>query len=100
SNNQYLPSFPTRRSSDLKRLELGVGKRSSGRRQVVHLRDAEQDQEGEAVPERRRLPRGQLTLTAPIAAARVEPGCGPLGWHVYRSEEHTSELQSRENLVC
>src|SRR5207302_7023379 len=24
----------------------------------------------------------------------------PSGWNTWRSEEHTSELQSRENLVC
>src|SRR5690606_40912025 len=30
----------------------------------------------------------------------VVPGAAPSPLHVVRSEEHTSELQSRENLVC
>src|SRR5690606_40934889 len=30
----------------------------------------------------------------------VEAGTGRYLWHSQRSEEHTSELQSRENLVC
>src|SRR3712207_7972994 len=46
---------------------------------------------------------GPFGLTAPWAVA-VEPGCIlPLGRReqaVFRSEEHTSELQSRQYLVC
>src|SRR5690606_41869259 len=34
------------------------------------------------------------------AGGHVVPGSNPSGTTVYRSEEHTSELQSRENLVC
>src|SRR5690606_40895317 len=30
----------------------------------------------------------------------LEQSAGPDGWDDLRSEEHTSELQSRENLVC
>src|SRR5690606_41447835 len=30
----------------------------------------------------------------------VQLGCGPMGNEKIRSEEHTSELQSREKLVC
>src|SRR5690606_40374730 len=34
-------------------------------------------------------------------AAKPTPPAAPAGWHAQaRSEEHTSELQSRENLVC
>src|SRR5262249_3141847 len=55
------------------RLELGVRNLTAAGRQVVHLRDAEQNQEGEAVPEGRRLPRRQRPLTAAVATARVEP---------------------------
>src|SRR5690606_40795162 len=48
--------------------------------------------------------RGMRAATSPrgCTARRVSPGTsqsGPLGM-VVRSEEHTSELQSRENLVC
>src|SRR5690606_22761735 len=35
-----------------------------------------------------------------LAIAPREPGREPLAKVFYRSEEHTSELQSRENLVC
>src|SRR5690606_41641537 len=66
-----LPSFPTRRSSDLYALVAGLALptvRSALMIVVVALARAS----------RRRLPWGQSL----------------------RSEEHTSELQSRENLVC
>src|SRR5690606_39444346 len=34
------------------------------------------------------------------AGAAMVPGPGARGRFAFRSEEHTSELQSRENLVC
>src|SRR5436305_6636850 len=72
-NRPDLHSFPTRRSSDLDR--LGAGDRAEhGQHQV---REAVA-----AAVQRRRLPLG--------------PGAA----HVRRSEEHTSELQSRPQLVC
>src|SRR2546422_2273315 len=39
---------------------------------------------------------------APRAAPELGrcPGSAPRGWHHPRSEEHTSELQSRLHLVC
>src|SRR5690606_40541863 len=64
-----LPSFPTRRSSDLRNPS-----RSSSRRRAPRER---------APPAPRR--------------ARAPGGDAP---SLRRSEEHTSELQSRENLVC
>src|SRR5690606_40348417 len=79
------PSFPTRRSSD------GHGRRA-----------------GHAFRPARRLRRTVLWLAAlalmlwffmwlqSLSAPAVEPGVDPPA----RSEEHTSELQSRENLVC
>src|SRR5690606_41315092 len=84
----YLPSFPTRRSSDLAILRrpdrcAGAGRNAepgahgSARRQSASIRKI--DRSGSAACQR--LPR-------PPSA----------GWP--RSEEHTSELQSRENLVC
>src|SRR5690606_41411621 len=66
----HLHSFPTRRSSDLPY----VGRRFRGRVVRTLLRGEPIFQQGEATT----TPRG-FTL---------------------RSEEHTSELQSRENLVC
>src|SRR5690606_42082786 len=83
-----LPSFPTRRSSDLRstapRSVPGRGATaksaraitSSARSQVGRLRAAS-------------APRMRVISTSSPKVASVS-----------RSEEHTSELQSRENLVC
>src|SRR5690606_41326461 len=73
-----LPSFPTRRSSDL----------------------------GISMPTRS-VPFGAVSpVSAGASSAEVASpeGCADSGAagaaHAARSEEHTSELQSRENLVC
>src|SRR5690606_41528282 len=72
-DHRHLHSFPTRRSSDL---ETGAdrGPVRQYRRGGVRLRHRAAEPRG---PVQRRV--------------RRQPG---------RSEEHTSELQSRENLVC
>src|SRR5438874_5595270 len=44
-------------------------------------------------PRQDRLPRVPLELTGALASER-------LAEHLWRSEEHTSELQSRRDLVC
>src|SRR5690606_41569603 len=80
-----LHSFPTRRSSDLR--DLGpLPQRRSGhpQRARVHGRNE------------------RLGLRAPHRRQRADPdGGGTRGAAPpLRSEEHTSELQSRENLVC
>src|SRR5207302_8887770 len=77
-----LPSSPTRRSSD-----LGVGQ-AGGRRRPGP---------------RRGLP--ALVLVQQLDQARVAQGeelvtRTALATRAWRSEEHTSELQSREKLVC
>src|SRR5690606_41984949 len=94
---EELHSFPTRRASDLARVG-GV---------VEHERGV-------------LAPGGEQALLEPGAADLLEPdgrddlvgvdvaaaqrhglaGVRGEGFHRYRSEEHTSELQSRENLVC
>src|SRR5690606_41875185 len=94
----HLLSFPTRRSSDLNpvtrfcttELKIRVMRdfaRSLGWESwtnVVGLRADEPGRVGRALdPERKRE---RWTNVCPLAEAR--------------SEEHTSELQSRENLVC
>src|SRR5690606_40019925 len=72
-HHRHLPSFPTRRSSDL-REGRGGGRLALLRRPRQHL-----------LPAR---------LGQPLSLhARRRPA-------LPRSEEHTSELQSRENLVC
>src|SRR5437763_13768048 len=64
-----LPSFPTRRSSDLKT--------------------------GESQPAGHKNPWVRIIVYLVLAAA-----VGLIVWRVYRSEEHTSELQSPMYLVC
>src|SRR5690606_41960165 len=80
-----LPSFPTRRSSDL-------GLRLTSWRYARQFPRPSDDV-------RSRIPwppqgRGWWTKYPPISAL-AQPVRHPA-----RSEEHTSELQSRENLVC
>src|SRR5690606_40283967 len=80
-----LPSFPTRRSSDLGRGPAaaqahagpgcGAARRGSG-------------------------PRARRDNAADRARCRRARWAAPRATVAPRSEEHTSELQSRENLVC
>src|SRR5690606_40968467 len=79
-----LPSFPTRRSSDLGEPEVAL---------VVDL-VAHHDRGRQAVLEERQHALGLLGEQLGPGVRR-EPGPGQV-----RSEEHTSELQSREKLVC
>src|SRR5690606_40559877 len=77
--HRALHSFPTRRSSDLTwRRECSASPRSS--------RWTSTGWDGWSASPRRKA--------APLAPASSS------GSAVSRSEEHTSELQSRENLVC
>src|SRR5690606_42108340 len=79
-----LLSFPTRRSSDLlARLGVAVGPGLGG---------------GRTGRVGGRAGSGQLVLQ-PVQGLRRRFGLQGLG-QGRRSEEHTSELQSRENLVC
>src|SRR5690606_41832182 len=75
-----LHSFPTRRSSDLERAD-----RLPAPHVPQHVRD-------------------QLAVNAHVDLRELTPAVDrearPVREHAARSEEHTSELQSRENLVC
>src|SRR5690606_42023825 len=90
----HLPSFPTRRSSDLDRRRSPL--RSAGRASFHVV--------GLSLPAvfRAKLRMAPGSCLRGNAAARRPPepfdreGNAGLG----RSEEHTSELQSREKLVC
>src|SRR5207253_9526902 len=85
-----LPSFPTRRSSDL------VGHEGSGPYRRLVVGEREEGRPAADVPEPQDAVAGGQHAVAPLAAAA--PGEDLLA--VRRSEEHTSELQSRGHLVC
>src|SRR5206468_6838076 len=74
-HHRPLRSFPTRRSSDLA---------------VLHAKDD--------VPQR--LPRGRLTFVDRRIEVSPNREVGVDRYPDDRSEEHTSELQSRSDLVC
>src|SRR5207247_10343505 len=98
--SRNFPPFPTRRSSDLEAHErkkaVGrsagdepdlprLGKRPKGRRDVTAIALLE-------------LAEARLKPVPVVEGERVEPGIVTRPRH-FRSEEHTSELQSRVDLV-
>src|SRR5690606_40828577 len=94
------PSFPTRRSSDLKLRSFGLSNFRGWRiAEVMRLcRELGVPQPVVCQPYYNMLNRGP--------EVEILPACGHYGLGVVpyspiarRSEEHTSELQSRENLV-
>src|SRR5690606_39516908 len=89
---QFPHSFPTRRSSDLD-LASFVETRAHTVEQRTH-RDRRQAHRALALAEGSG-DRGQQSRLRLERDARPPPAKG-----LHRSEEHTSELQSRENLVC
>src|SRR5690606_40278266 len=88
-----LHSFPTRRSSDLDDVHAD----GSGLQVVV-----QREEELAAYRFRHRLCRARIESdTTPRAGSVFFPTQPPVRLTFgRRSEEHTSELQSRENLVC
>src|SRR5690606_39526771 len=91
-HNRELHSFPTRRSSDLRRIIHEIFRLPEPDRQALFRR-------------------GHFEFPSEsVAPFRRQPGLGGTGcaagegrrgrFSLVRSEEHTSELQSRENLVC
>src|SRR5690606_39321310 len=88
-DHRYLPSVPTRRSSDLESLPFGG---NSGVIKVGHPADI-----------------AHKPVTVDLGIGRFPGFVGIMQIRfiqiarlhaAVRSEEHTSELQSRENLVC
>src|SRR5690606_41589014 len=77
---RHLPSFPTRRSSDLEEI---AARRQREMQEKLRQRLEQQRRAGQ--------PGAQTTVRRPDTLGRPT---------ATRSEEHTSELQSRENLVC
>src|SRR5690606_41552061 len=87
-----LPAFPTRRSSDLPRgLETELVPARGYQLELVP-----------PVPLPRKLTLELLRMPAKVrdSVRRTREVLERVGADVVRSEEHTSELQSREKLVC
>src|SRR5690606_41335094 len=78
-----LPSFPTRRSSDLTAARTRSPEVSN---ETIELFSACRSSTSSALSFSSMPRRSEIVLPIPTSLAR--------------SEEHTSELQSRENLVC
>src|SRR5690606_42026764 len=83
------PLFPTRRSSDLAQTVRGNDALESAER-LDAMADLADGKSGEAL---RRLRISKERSAKEDASTRCRAALA-------RSEEHTSELQSRENLVC
>src|SRR5206468_11226564 len=79
-----LHSFPTRRSSDL-----------AGHRQIEQFGNRLQIPESVGG-----IGMAQIGRQPDHLARRVFAGAIPVDQRAHRSEEHTSELQSRSDLVC
>src|SRR5207302_9838650 len=99
-SHTYLPSFPTRRSSDLVLVDEELDEALEERGPLLGRRAGEPQglaylarlEVGQAKPDVDRLTQDLLRR---VVSDRLDLDA-PLG---RRSEEHTSELQSRENLV-
>src|SRR5690606_41587805 len=86
-------SFPTRRSSDLnalRHLEANAGRRGEDLTDEVELGPGLQAIDVDVATETQRIYRAADHALEVPDARKIDE----------RSEEHTSELQSRENLVC
>src|SRR5207302_2492472 len=95
SYHRYLPPFPTRRSSDLPNSKPFVAEPLSSSQAQI---------QGPPLPLARRLrvfDATMLVMGGTIGSGIfMNPALVARQIHTPRSEEHTSELQSRENLVC
>src|SRR5690606_40274192 len=94
--SRALPSFPPRRSSDLAEAQVGALLGAEATRQPFTRNG------NELVGVGRQCPNAHLAIGAE-AQQPLAVGMECRREHevaVARSEEHTSELQSRENLVC
>src|SRR5690625_6250611 len=86
-----LLSFPTRRSSDL---ETGAHKNTS-----VSPRPREMSERPCGSPPSTGSGQASIRKAYPVPSLSKHQGDGSIPHHA-RSEEHTSELQSRGHLVC
>src|SRR5690606_39430688 len=100
TNNKHLHSFPTRRSSDLNKHENYSSLEDEEiRKQIQTAHQTLLEATGKA-PHLIRLPNGDFDQR--VLRIANELNYTVIQWDTdsLRSEEHTSELQSRENLVC
>src|SRR5204862_7381608 len=98
-DHRELPSFPTRRSSDLEYIEAGS--------YSEHTRDANvEDMCAIKLRQRVLVDVSQRKLSTTVLGEQLSMplALAPTGLagmqYADRSEEHTSELQSRRDLVC
>src|SRR5699024_11639349 len=88
-----LRSFPTRRSSDLRSPLIRLDPEPRFGVEEVQARGVGSDTDGVAATDRRASSHSRHEI--PLTALHIRPTVD-----VGRSEEHTSELQSRFDLVC
>src|SRR5690606_39929745 len=89
---QKLHTFPTRRSSDLGKERKGKerkGKERKGKKRKEKERKGKEEKKGNSTR--------HMDDMSTFSRRRLKSYRSHKSW---RSEEHTSELQSRENLVC
>src|SRR5690606_41230184 len=94
-----IPSFPTRRSSDLPRALMTDADEAGrhGLQGVEHFARRRTQPEVRMADDRRTGAVGAIKTACPLRGDAIDE----LDFaDRLRSEEHTSELQSRENLVC
>src|SRR5207247_11482385 len=93
-----LYSFPRRRSSDLDVRGVGAKTREDGAEEVRGHRPASAKEDECPAPGDET--QSDLQAARPVDADAGRIGRQPLANPLGRSEEHTSELQSRVELVC
>src|SRR5207249_10796146 len=87
-------SFPTRRSSDLDDLRMALGDRALPAERRIAV--VEELMGGTALP----VSVGLVSMVVGADRAGELPAIAERFLELSRSEEHTSELQSRFDLVC
>src|SRR5206468_12884886 len=99
AHRRHLRSFPTRRSSDLVTATTDVAASGTGRNVSGNVLDIQADDDRFFVntnaPDASVDPGSGVVVTVGVAATNLT-----FNTSFGRSEEHTSELQSRSDLVC